>query len=93
MPDLLDLRLEGFNHMGMAMADRGHRNARTEIEISLAAFRDQPNALASFEAQGGSGKRIEQRPGFGGSFGHGDITPYVKSGQTTVNRARGLSLP
>jgi len=58
--------------MWVGMAQRIDGNAGRKIEISFAAFRVQPDALASLEAQGGSCKCIEQ---WRGGFGHGCITP------------------
>ncbi|MNT34973.1 hypothetical protein D3C72_1709820 [compost metagenome] len=72
MPDLLGLGLDRFHEVRMGVAQRIDRYAGRKIQISFAALREQPDALASLEAQGGSCKRIEQ---WRGGFGHGCITP------------------
>ncbi len=51
VPDLVGLLLQRLDQMRMAVAERVDRDAGAEIEISLAVFGDQPDALASLEPQ------------------------------------------
>lgn len=52
MPDLLGLGLDRFHEVRVGVAQRVDRNAGRKIQISLAAFREKPDALASLKAQG-----------------------------------------
>jgi hypothetical protein len=67
------------------MAAGSDRDASSEIEISLAAFRHEPNALATFETQRGASKGVEKR-----GFGHGDITPRRLAGLSARNQNAAL---
>ena len=51
MPELFGLRLHRLDEMGMGMAQRIDGDAGREIEIALAAFGHQPDALAALEPQ------------------------------------------
>ena len=42
VPQLRTLIRQGFDEVGMGVADRGHGDARAEIEIKLAGRRDEP---------------------------------------------------
>jgi hypothetical protein len=70
MPDLLGLRLQSLDQVGIGMAAGRDCDAGAEIQISLAVFSHQPYAFTALEAQGGTGKSVEK-----GRFSHGDITP------------------
>jgi hypothetical protein len=52
--------------MRIGMAAGRDSDTRTEVEISLAAFRHKPNAFATLKAQRGPGKGVEKR-----RFSHG----------------------
>lgn len=52
VPDLLGLGLDRFHEVRMGVAQRIDRYAGRKIQISFAALREQPDALASLEAQG-----------------------------------------
>ena len=56
VPQPARLVLQGLDQMGMAMAQRGHRDARTEIQESSPVARPQIGTLAPFE--GDIGTRI-----------------------------------
>ena len=70
MPDLVGLRLQFGDEMGMRMAERVDSNAGGEIEVALTAFRDQPDALASLEPQWSAHVGVIKRRG----LGHGHIS-------------------
>ena len=70
VPQFCGLLLQRRDQMRMAMAQRIHRDAGGEIEITLAVGRDQPRALAALETEidpGEYGKQMRRR-----AFGHGD---------------------
>ena len=51
VPKLVRLRGQCADQIGVCMAQRVHRDARTQIEVSVAAFLDQPAAFAFDEVQ------------------------------------------
>jgi hypothetical protein len=64
------LLLQRRDQMRMTMAERIDRDARGEVEITIAVARDQPCALTALEAEIGPGeywKQMRRR-----AFGHGD---------------------
>ncbi len=71
--------------MRIAVADGGDGDAGAEIEITLAAFGDQPYALASLEPQRGTRIGVIQRRG----FGHGAGLPIsVVNHRTPAKKTR-----
>ena len=54
MPKLRALAGQGLDEMRMGVADRGHRDARAEVEIALAVGRDEPAALSSLKGDVGA---------------------------------------
>ena len=63
------LLLQRCDQMRMAVTQRIHRDARGEVEVSLAIGRDQPRAFAAFEAEIDPGEYGEQMRR--GAVGHG----------------------
>src|SRR5690606_36581860 len=59
MPELARLLGERRDQMRMAVAKRVHRDTGREIEVALAAFREQPGAFASLECHRYTGKGLE----------------------------------
>ncbi len=55
MPELVRLLGQGRHQMGMGVAQRGHRNARGEVEIARAVAGIEIGALAAFEGDIGAG--------------------------------------
>src|SRR4029450_3083681 len=64
------LRLLGDrpHHLGMAVADRGHRDPGQEVEVLVAILVPQPRALAAGEGHGVAGVGLEERHGAGWIF-------------------------
>ncbi len=71
VPDLVGLILQRSDEMGMRMAQRIHGDAGGEIEISLAIFGDQPDALPAREPKGCTHIGFIERRG----IGHGADPP------------------
>ena len=65
VPELFGLGLQRFDQMGMRMAQRIHGHTGCEIEISLAVFRNEPDALAALETERRTGITVIKRRGFG----------------------------
>lgn len=89
MPDLFGLRLDRVDKMWVGMAQRIDGNAGRKIEISLAAFGVQPDALASLEAEGALANVSNN--GAAASAMAVSLLARMRC-QTVVNRLRGLSL-
>ena len=66
VPELLGLGGERLDELGMGVTERGHRDARAEIEIALAFGCEQVGALAPLENEIAAGiGRKESRHGCG----------------------------
>lgn len=89
VPDLLGLGLDRFHEVRMGMAQRVDRDAGCKIQISFAAFREQPDALASLEAQGALANVSNN--GAAASAMAVSLLARMRC-QTVVNRLSGLSL-
>ncbi|CDX33909.1 hypothetical protein MPLA_1690011 [Mesorhizobium sp. ORS 3359] len=61
VPELGGLFSERRDQMRMAVAQRIHRDAAREVEISLALVGDQPGPLPTVESQGCAGKGLVKR--------------------------------
>ena len=61
VPKLRALTDQGLDEVRMRMADRGHRDAGAEVEVTLARARDEPAALASLEGDLGAGVSRDDR--------------------------------
>ena len=61
VPKLRALADQGLHEMRMRMADRGHRDAGAEVEVTLARARDEPAPLASLEGDLGPGVSRDDR--------------------------------
>ena len=65
VPELLRLLDQGTDDVRMRMAAGIHRDAGAEIEPSLAASRDEPDAVAFFEGHVGTGVGRQDGGGHG----------------------------
>lgn len=89
MPDLLGLRLDRINEVRMGVAQRVDSNTGRKIQISLAAFREQPYTLTALEAQGA----LENVSNNGAPASAMAVSLLAQMRcQTVVNRLAGLSL-
>jgi len=50
MPKLVGLVFQRCDQVGMRVAEGTDGDARGEIQVAIAVFGDQPDALAAFEA-------------------------------------------
>src|SRR3546814_12833587 len=74
MPELFGLALQRLDEVRVRMPEGVHGNPRRKVEIALAVFRHQPNALPSLEPQRHAIIGLEQR-----GFGHSDVAPSEKT--------------
>ena len=64
--ELVELRLDGIDHIGVAVAQARHRRAARRIEIALAGLVDQVDTLAADGARHGVGKLAMENMGVDG---------------------------
>jgi hypothetical protein len=83
------LLLQGGDQLRMAMAQRIDRDARGEVEITIAVGGDQPRALAAFEAEIDPGKDGEQMRR--AAVGHGDHLRFESSQFESCQGARAFA--